>query len=203
MNCSFPPWAVKGHCLQAIAEPSPTPGCQIPPCVPQHCPRGTSPHASLSQLLTASPPTSALLTRSPTVGASPEPLVAGFHPPAWLHHGAPAEILAGIPKRASHPRGQQSSAEPMAWAEPSHPTRSRTQQCWVNGWAPAGQEFCCQALTLHFMPERFLFQLPLLHTLPLPCGWEGTLTGCFREEISSLISSQRGDQLFGFPPIRV
>lgn len=80
MNCSFPPWAVKGHCLQAIAEPSPTPGCQIPPCVPQHCPRGTSPHASLSQLLTASPPTSALLTRSPTVGASPEPLVAGFHP---------------------------------------------------------------------------------------------------------------------------
>lgn len=35
-------------------------------------------------------------------------------------------------------------------------------QCWVNGWAPAGQEFSCQALTLHFLPERFLFQLPLL-----------------------------------------
>lgn len=186
MNYSSPSWAVKGHCLQAIAEPSPTPVCQIPPCVPQHCPRGTSPHAPLSQLLTASPHTSALLTRSPGAGAPPEPLAAGFHPPAWLHCCAPAEIFAGIPRRASHPPGWHSSLEPMARAQPPHPTSCITWQCWVDGWAPAGQEFCCQALTFCFIPERFLFRLPLLQTLPLPRGWEGTLTGYFREEISSL-----------------
>lgn len=44
--------------------------------------------------------------------------------------------------------------------------------------ALAGQAFFCQALTLHFLPETFLFMLPLLQTLLLPCGLEGALTGC-------------------------
>ena len=129
MNYFSPPWTVKGHCLEAIAEPSPAPMCQdASVCPPALSWRGGITSSTTIAFPACSSPTPLLcspdLLELGLLHTSPEPLTAGSHSPAWLHHGVPAEVPAGIPRRSSHPPDQHSSADRRAWAQPPHATSS-------------------------------------------------------------------------------
>lgn len=64
-----------------------------------------------SQLLTAPPHTLLCPAHLPGLGLLQS---LGQQGPAWLPRAAPAEILAGIARRAPHP-------PELAWAQPPHP----------------------------------------------------------------------------------